>query len=158
MAQAYYPIQQALDTQLLTVGGISQWAANNTSGNFFAENQTFSLANIANPSGLVFVRSTLIPVSPVTSTLGIGGYDELSGVYAIDVMGQLDKGFATVKQMADTIIAAFPRGSQLTLPNSAGQITVETTGMAPNITQGAWAMNKLYCVQVQVKWFGYFAP
>lgn len=161
--QAYYPIQVALDARLLsgvnaiTAGSLVQWSPSATTGNFFAENATFSLANVANTTNKVYARSTLIPVSPSTETLGVGGYDRISGFYAVDVMGALDKGYAATKQLADLVVAAFPRGLQLSLSNGE-QITIETTGMAPNITQGAWAMNKLYCVQVQVKFFGYMAP
>lgn len=160
MTQAYTPIQVALDTRLLTVNGISTTSPAPT-GNFISENTAFSLSNIANnvkpsgfPTGIILVRSTLIPVAPSTETLGVGGYDKVSGIYAVDVMGPLGKGYMAVKQLADLVIAAFPRGLQLT--DSIGNAwTMETTGMAPNITQGSWAMNKLYCAQVQVKWFGY---
>jgi|SRR6185437_7597345 len=159
MAQSYYAIQQALDAQFLNTNsgiGLTQWSPTNKTGTFFGENQTFSLDYFPSITGKIFARSTLVPMGPQTSTIGIGGYDKISGVYAIDVMGQLDKGYTATKQAADRVIAAFPRGLQLTL-TTGDQITVETTGIAP-IQLGAWAMNKLYCVQVQVKWFGYMTP
>jgi hypothetical protein len=153
MAQAYGPIRAALDAQALTTTGL---AASGASTNYYSENITFSLANLANSTTGVYVRSTQIPVSPETSTIGVGGYDKLSGIFAFDVMGNLHKGTSIVTSMADALIATFPRGLIIPL-TGGGAITVETTGMAP-ITQGAWAMNKLYCQQVQVKWFGYFSP
>lgn len=153
MTQAYYPIQQALDTQLQTLTPVT-----GTTVSYITENTTFSLSNIANnvnPSGaangVILVRTTLVPFKPMTETIGIGGYDKVSGIFAIDVMGPTGKGIASVKQTADAIIALFPRGSQV----SAGNIvTIETTGIAP-LNQGAYSMNKLYCVQVQVNWFTY---
>jgi Bacteriophage related domain of unknown function len=158
--QQYVPIQTALDTQLLAVSGIATWNPSNlngSTGNFFAENVTLDQDYFQNPSNLVLVRSTLIPLSPMNETIGIGGYDKISGIYAVDVMGQLDKGYTATKQLADLVVAAFRRGTQFTLSNGE-VITVETTGMAPNVSQGAWAMNRLYCVQVQVKFFGYMQP
>lgn len=158
--QAYTPIQQALDSQLLsgvngqTAGTLSVWSSGNQTGNLFYENTGFSLAYFNNPTNLVAVRSTLIPISPATGTIGQDGYDLISGFYAVDVMGQMNQGYTATKQLADMVIAAFARGTQLTLSNEES-ITIEKTGFMPNVTQGAWAMNKLYCVSVRVDWFGY---
>jgi hypothetical protein len=154
--QAYYPIQVALDALLLNVSGITAYNPANGTGNFIAENQTIDLGDVPNTSATVFVRSTLIPVSPETSTVGIGGYDKVSGFYVVDCMGPLDKGYAQTKQLADTVIAAFTRGTIITLSNNE-QITIEKTGIAQNVTQGAWNMNKLYALQVRVDWFGYMS-
>ena len=156
--QSYYQIQQALDTNLLDeVAGVSLWAANNTSGNFFTENQPLATQYNNNLGTGVLLRSTLVPITPVNKTIGVDGYDELAGFYNVDVMGLRDKGYAYVKQMADSVIAAFPRGTILALA-TAGQITIEKSGIGVDIAQGGWKMDNLYCVRVRVDWFGYFAP
>jgi hypothetical protein len=153
MGQSYLPIQQALDTRLATVSGIYGSGSNQ---NLIAENATFNLASIADPTGKVFVRSTLAPIKPQTETIGVNGYDKIAGFYVVDVFGPLDEGYTAVKTMADLIIAAFPRGANLSLSNG-NQITVETAGMTP-LPQGGWDTSKWYAVQVRIDWFGYMQP
>jgi len=153
MAQSFTQIQQALDTQLLTVNGIT----NGTTGNLISENQTMNLSSIPNFTTRTFVRSTLVPSTTTVETLGNAGYVKVNGLYAIDVIGPMDKGYLTVKPLADLVLAAFPRGLKLTLTNG-DVITVAVASPSPNVAQGSWAMNKLYCVQVVVQFFGYVQP
>jgi hypothetical protein len=150
VSQDFTAIQQAFDTQLLTVSGI-------TTSNLFTENKTLNFAMQPDSTTKLAVRSTLIPATTTVETLGNAGYVAVKGLYSVDVLGTVNQGFLQVSQLADLILAAFVRGQQFTLPNG-DLITINTSSPAPNVSQGAWNMNKLYAKQVMVQWFGYILP
>jgi hypothetical protein len=150
MPQNFTQIQQALDTKILTVSGI-------TTANLFTENETINFAMQPDITSKLAVRTTLIPTKTITETLGTAGYVSVNGIYAVDVMGAVNQGFTAVSLLADSVLAAFAHGSQLTLTNG-DVITISSASPSPNTNQGAWTMNKLYCRQVIVEWFGFIQP
>jgi hypothetical protein len=154
VAQSFTQVQQALDARLLTVPGIT---ASGMGANFTAENSPNWRTTAPDPTGKLWVRSTLRPYSTTNETLGQSGYVKVNGLYAVDVMSRIDSGYTAAKLMADAILAAFVRGTRLTLANGDA-LTIESASLAPDITQGAWRASGLYCVQVQVRWFGYVVP
>jgi hypothetical protein len=148
--QSYVQIQVALDGQLQTASGVS-------SALFIAENTPVAASTGPTSSLKLYVRSTLLPNPSDVSTLGADGYIKMNGLYAIDVMGPLDKGYTSTKTLADNIVNAFVRGTNIEL--SGGDfITIDNAYMSPNITQGAWRQAGFYCVQVIVRWYGYVQP
>jgi hypothetical protein len=149
--QNFTQIQQAFDTKLLTVPGIT--ASNVT---IYTENEVLNFLKQPDISGLIGIRTTLVPTKTIVETMGVGSYVSVNGFYAVDVFGPVNKGYATVSTMADAILATFAHGQQLNLVDG----DVITLGLASPGTsnQGAWSMNKLYCRQVIVEFFGYVQP
>jgi hypothetical protein len=150
MSQSFYQIEQALDTRLLTVTGI-------TTANLITENKGSDLSTIANPTGMVWVRPTLVAAKTTVETLGANGYIKPNGFYAIDVVGLLNQNYTQVKQLADLIMAAFPPGLILTLTNG-DKLQIDVASPSQNVTEGSWSMNKYYATQVMVDWFVYTTP
>ena len=150
--QSFTQIQLALDTQLLTTSGVGGAGAA-----VIKENDPNFLTTAATSSAKTFVRSTLLPSPTDVSCLGADGYVRTNGLYAIDVIAPLDKGYAAPKALADDLLATFKRGTVLTLTN-ADTITVENSYMSPNVTSGAWRQSGFYCVQVIVRWYGFVQP
>jgi hypothetical protein len=148
--QSYVQIQAALDARLQSASGLSTAV-------FIAENTPAAASTGPTSSAKLYVRSTLLPNPSDVSTLGADGYVKVNGLYAIDVMGPLDKGYTNTKALADNIVNAFVRGTNLSL--SGGDfITIENAFMSPNVTQGAWRQAGFYCVQVIVRWYGFVQP
>ena len=146
MAQNTTAIRQAFETQLLTVSGVSL-------ANLIKENQTFNFAAVKDPTGLVYVRTALRPNLTTVETLG-GSYIKSSGLWVVDVIGQLDKGYAPVTTLADSILAAFPSTLRLTLSNS-DVLTVAVASPTDGGSQEAWNVNRLYAVTLTVEYFLY---
>jgi uncharacterized protein DUF4128 len=151
--QSYTKVQTALGVQLLTATGMS----GPTAALFIDENTPNYLTSQPSSSDKLYVRATLLPSPADVSTLGASGYVRMNGLYAIDVLGPLDKGYTATKTLADNIIAAFVRGTDLTTSDGE-KVTIENSFMSPNVTQGAWRMAGFYAVQIQVRWFSFVLP
>jgi hypothetical protein len=157
MAQNFTQIQQAFDTAVQTtisgITGISGVA----SITFFPENRAINFAMLPDVTTSVGIRTNLIPAKTLVETLGTGSYVSIQGLYAIDIFTAVNQGYSGVQQVADALLAAFPRGLILTLTDG-DNITINTSSPSSNVNQGAWLMNKLYCRQIIVQWFGYVQP
>jgi hypothetical protein len=150
MAQSTTAIRQAFETQLLTVTAV-------TSANLIKENQTFNFASVKDPTGLVYVRTTLRPNMTTVETLGTGCYVKSSGLMVLDVIGQLDKGYTTVTGLADTILAAFKPGTRFTL-STGDVLTVVVASPTDGGSQAAWNANRLFAVTLTVEYYTYILP
>jgi hypothetical protein len=154
--QSFTQIQQAFDTALaaalvgVTVPGI-------TSITTYLENDVSNFATQPDITTKLALRTNLIPAPTVVETLGTDGYVNVSGIYAIDIFGAVNQGYVPVQTLGDVLLAAFSRGTILTLTNG-DQVTISTSSPSATVNQGAWLMNKLYCRQIMVKWFGYVQP
>ena len=158
MAQNFTQIQQAFDTALTTVISANQTPGGGiTSVTLYSENKVMNFAMQPDITTKLGVRTTLIPTKTIVETLGPTGYVSVNGMYAIDVIGQINTGYTGVQLLADIILAAFPRATIMTLGNG-DTINIATSSPSTNTNQGAWAMNKLYCRQVMVEFFGYVQP
>ena len=156
--QSFYQIQQAFDTALASVISANQTPGGGiTSVTLYGENQVENFAVQPDITTKLGVRTTLIPTKTIVETLGPTGYVSVNGMYAIDVMGQVNTGYAGVQQLADIIMAAFPRAQIITLTNG-DTINIATASPSTMTNQGAWTMNKLYCRQIIVEFFGYVQP
>jgi hypothetical protein len=156
MAQNFTQIQTGFDTALQTL-------LNSTTINgvnpiiLYPENETINFAMLPDITSKLGVRTSLIPAKTIVETLGYNGYVSVNGIYAIDIMGVVNQGYTAVQELADIILGLFARSYQLTL-NDGDVITVNTSSPAPNSSQGAWNMNKLYARQIIVEWFGFTQP
>jgi hypothetical protein len=149
MAQSLTQIQQAFDARMLTITGIN-------TNNLFTENGGgINFALQPDITSKVAVRTTLVPSKTIVETMGSEGYVSVNGLYAVDVIGSTNQGIGIVAPLADLVLAAFPRGLNLTLTNG-DTITVATSSPSPSHPN--WSMNKLYCRQVIVEYFGYVQP
>jgi hypothetical protein len=156
MPQNFTQIQQAFDSQLqtvmnaTTVPGISSIV-------LYTENEVSNFKMQPDTTSKLMVRATLVPAKTINETLGNLGYVSVNGLYAIDVIGQVNQGYTAVQLLADAVLAAFSRGQNFQLPNG-DTITINIASPSPNTNQGAWTMKSLYCRQVVVEWFGYVQP
>lgn len=91
----YHNIQTLLDARLLTVVDLPPLQKENTK-------------NIG-VTGQNFCRSTLLPARSTAVTVGQNGKDLYQGLYQIDLFYPMDQGTTAINQMADSVIAAFPR-------------------------------------------------
>jgi hypothetical protein len=149
MSQSFTQIQQAFDAALLTVPGMT---AQNIV--LVTENDVSNFAMLPNSTNKIGIRSTLIVSKSTKATLGIGGFVNTKGFYQVDLFCTVNQGYATTKTLADAVINTFTPGLQLSLANG-DFITIDVSTPSPNVTQGAWTMNKLYASQVLIYWFGY---
>lgn len=60
-----------------------------------------------------WIRSTLLPNETENITLGLNGYQRLSGLYQIDIWTPADKGINTGSTLADAIVSLFSKGTVL---------------------------------------------
>jgi len=98
---SYRLIQNILDTQLATVSDLPVLIKQNESGALEARYDRY-------------VRSTLLPAETVDLTMGLSGFDQMQGLFQIDVFMPADDGIDGSNYMADQIIAAFPSSNTLT--------------------------------------------
>lgn len=61
-----------------------------------------------------WMRGTLLPAETENITLGLTGYQRLSGLYQIDIWTPADKGITTGATYADAVVALFAKGTVLT--------------------------------------------
>lgn len=92
-------LYDALVTQLETVTGLPQLQKENT--------------RIILKGEQPYVRATLIRARPTQLTIGTTGRDLHQGIFQVSVFVATDTGTTAVNGLADSIIAAFPRGLQL---------------------------------------------
>jgi hypothetical protein len=91
-------IYQALITQLKTVTGLPPLQTENTT---MQAKGSFS-------------RATVIRSRPDTLTVGVTGRDLHTAILQVDVFVPLNIGSEAANALADAVIAAFPRGLELT--------------------------------------------
>lgn len=128
-------ILAALDTQLLLTTGLPT---------FRAENERYLKVNKT-----AFCRSTILPAKTTVETLGLTGYDRISGLYQVDLFYPSDEGYTTSGTIADAIVANFPKTLQLTL--TGGQvIAIEMAWRQP-----ARKLDNHYNLPILVSWYGY---
>lgn len=96
---SYATVQDLLDTRLLTVVDLPTLQKENT-------------RNLA-VSGQRYTRSTLLPGRATQTTIGTTGKDIVRGLYQVDLFYPLDGGVFQINSMADSVVAAFPRGTAL---------------------------------------------
>ena len=73
---------------------------------------------------------------------------DVRGSYQVNIQRPANEGKAIAAQIADLIVALFPRGMALALGTGAS-LTVLSAGAQPAITEGDWLT-----VPVVVSWFG----
>lgn len=128
----YFKIQSALSTQLLTTVGLPGLAQDNVP--------------YKPVLGQPYVRDTFMPVEPAFGSLGITGYDQLRGLYQIDVLYPENQGSDVAWQMCDSIIASFPRGLQLATDD------VPNLEISHTWTQTPRSIQAYYWIPVMVRW------
>ena len=64
-------------------------------------------------TGQAFTRVTVAPLRATELTMGLTGQDLVRGVVRIDLFFPQNKGTAEAAALADTVVAAFPRGLYL---------------------------------------------
>lgn len=124
-------IQALLEAQVATVVGLPLYQMENT--------------RISPVAGSPWCRSTFLPARTVQETVGMNGRNRLSGLFQIDLFYPSDKGTATANAMTDLVIAAFPRGLQLT--SSGVTVLVETSWR-----EAAYKVEQYYNTPVVLKW------
>ena len=127
-------VQQLLDEQLLTVVGLPTLQTENT---------RFKVV-----TNVPWARSTLLPAETNIVTLGVTGYDELNGLYQVDLFYPSDSGFTAANTMADTVMGAFTKGTQLT----GTGINVE---IDKSWRESGRTFDTFYNIPVLVSWRGY---
>jgi hypothetical protein len=99
-------IHRALAAKLESLGKAVSW-----------ENVPFT------PNGSAWLREKFAPDRTAQTTLGSNGHNRLPGIYMIDVFTPVGQGWKDAEDLAETVMAAFPRGAVLT--DSGVQVRVE---------------------------------
>ena len=106
-------VQQLLDTQLVASVSVP----------IEKENTLYKITEQP------FVRATLVPAMTVIASLGVYGYDRLSGLYVVDVFFPLLEGKTKIQTQADAIMNAFPKGLYLIDGNT--KVLIENRSILP---------------------------
>lgn len=99
--------------------------------------------------GSPYVRDTLMPVEPMPGAVGINGYDQLRGLYQIDIFYPENVGNSNALAMADSILAVFNRGLPLTAVVGYDLQIERSWIQAPRNNMG-W-----YHIPLMVRWYVY---
>ena len=124
-------IQLLLENNLAAVTGLPLYQKENT--------------RITPGANEPWVRSTFLPARTFMQSIGITGTNTLHGMLQIDLFYPIDKGTATSNAMADLVIAAFPRGLQL---SSLGMTVICELSWR----EAASRIEQYYSTPVVVKW------
>lgn len=90
-------------------------------------------------------RFSLLPAETSQATLGDTGKERLNGLAQIDIFTPVDTGVTTALTKAELILAAFPRGTELTI---SGQIVRIDRCWVETASQDG----KHYHTPVQIRW------
>lgn len=90
---------------------------------------------VARLAGKPWSRFTLLPAPARQFSLGVDGYDEIRGIAQVGLFYPINSGVAVVNEMADTVIAAFPRGTRLTDGTTTVAIYIAYRGPALPLEQ-----------------------
>ena len=101
----YQAITDALINRLKTVTGLPSLQLENT---------------VATPKG-AFTRATQIYARPTQATIGRNGRDRHEGLLQVDIFVPVNTGTAAANALADSVVAAFPRGLALTAADEWSQ-------------------------------------
>ncbi len=86
--------------------------------------------------GTAFVRERFLPDPSVQESLGSAGYNRITGVYLIDAFCPSGVGVDDAEDLADTILAAFVRGSILT--SSGISVVIEKSYRSGGRSEPDW--------------------
>jgi len=92
-----------------------------------------------------FIRSTMLPAQPEVLTLGNTGITMYQGLLQVDCFIGQDKGQSSALQAADSIMALFPEGLQLTEDG----VTVE---IVMSYARTAYQLETFYGIPVLIQW------
>jgi hypothetical protein len=115
-----------------------------------ATNVAYENAEYEPESGTGYLRETLLPAEPEQAELGTDGRNRLTGIYQISVFEEVGKGSGDAETKAETLIAAFKRGTTLTANGLT--VRIDKAWRSPAIQEKDW-----YHVPVSVRWFAYAA-
>lgn len=76
-------------------------------------------------SGEAWLRENFAPDRMAQTTLGSDGHNRLPGIYMIDVFTPVGRGWKDAENLAEAVLAAFPRGAVLTDTDTGVQVRVE---------------------------------
>jgi hypothetical protein len=96
-------------------------------------------------SGEKFTRVTLLPAATRQLSVGVNGRDQLSGLLQVDIFTPMDTGIDYANELADAIIAHFPRGLSFT-------DTITTTHIQRAWRQVGGRVETFYQIPVVVQW------
>lgn len=117
MATYFNDIHAALDGHLATLG-----------------NTPIAWTNVKfEPTGDVYLRPRVLPVSTEQASLGNSGKDDTNGIYQIDVFVKQGNGRSA---LLDSIADHFKRGTVLT--HNSVSLRVRTVELAPSSQDGTW--------------------
>lgn len=156
MAQSLAQLEAALDAQLETIS-YSGNLIGSTPLPHVKENTASNYSMQPDTTSLMAVRTTLIPAKTTKETVGLDGYLWFKGMYVCDVIGTQNTGTAAARALGDAIMAGFPSGLILTLPNTT-TVTIDVASPSVQIAQGGRLMGKVFLTQVIVEYFGYCQP
>jgi hypothetical protein len=100
--------------------------------------------NIRNDTTKPFSRFTLLPAETTAETIGVNGTNRWQGLAQIDIFVPIDSGTTAALAAADSIIAAFKRGTQL---GTSPVIHIENCW-----SDGGAVINKFWNLAVTIRW------
>ncbi len=101
--------------------------------------------------GTAYVRERFLPDASVQESLGSAGYNRITGVYLIDAFCPAGEGVDDAEDLADTVLAAFARGSVLT--SSGVSVVIEKSYRSAGRSESDW-----YQVPIVVQFRADIAP
>jgi hypothetical protein len=89
-------------------------------------------------AGEAWLREKFAPDRMAQTTLGSEGYNRLPGIYMIDVFTPVGQGWKDAEDLAEIVLAAFPRGVVLTDADTGVQVRVERSYRTAAREEPSW--------------------
>ena len=134
---SYISIHTALSDRLQTVVGLPTLQE---------ENNRVRLGN-----GDIWSRATLLPAKTNIQTIGPNGFNQLNGLYQVDLFYPSDTGYTEPYNMVDLILASFVAGTVL------GQIRIKNSYMisSHDLSRTDKVMPNYFILPVMIEWETY---